>query len=143
MIGFPKPAPGSGRLERRKRKQERAVVTKREERQNRRDEIEAYRALRWAVFQRDGGRDRAFGQPLVFEGDDVKTRAHAHHIVFKSHGGTDTTDNLVNISQETHDMIHKPTRKVLIIEGNADQTLSFTLKELETGKIIRTWESSL
>ncbi len=136
-----KPLPGSGRLERRKRKSERAVMTKREALQQKRDEIEAYRAVRWAVFQRDGGRDRAFGQPLVFEGSDLATAAHAHHVVFRSHGGTDTTDNLVTLSNETHAMIHKPKKQILSIEGNADRTLSFTLKELETGNIIRTWES--
>jgi hypothetical protein len=139
----PKPLPGSGRLERRQRKAARQVVTKREERQNKRDQIEAYRAIRWAVFQRDGGRDRAFGTPLVFEGSDVATTSHAHHVTFRSHGGTDTTDNLVTLSNATHDLIHKPTREVLTIDGNADGTLSFTLKNLETGNVIRTWESTL
>lgn len=133
-----KPAPGSGRLERLKRRSERAVVTKREERKQKLDAIEAYRAVRWDVFQRDGGRDRAFGQPLVFEGSDIATTSHAHHVVFRSHGGTDTTDNLVTLSNETHDMIHK--LGTLTITGNADETLYFTLKDRK-GIIIRTWES--
>ena len=46
-----------------------------------------------------------------------------HHLTFRSHGGPHTTANLVTLCRSCHDLVH---RRRLHIEGNADETLTFT-----------------
>ena len=58
-------------------------------------EREAIR-VRAAVRRRDGGKCRACGKP-GFE---------THHIIYRSHGGRDTEDNLVTTCATCHRAIH-------------------------------------
>ena len=133
-----KPRPGSGRLERKLRKRELAVAVTKADKQGEIKAAEIWRERRLEVYTRDHGTDRAFGVALIFEGDNVETCAQCHHIVYRSHGGSDETGNLCTLSQKAHRMIHDGE---LSIQGDADDTLTFTQKDLTTGRIVRTWES--
>lgn len=73
------------------------------------DKLDARRAddkaLREAIVtvrRRDGGKCRACGKP----------GAHAHHIVYRSHGGSDEPGNLIWACVACHRLIHA---KVLIV----------------------------
>jgi hypothetical protein len=50
-------------------------------------------------------------------------RLEAHHIVFRSHGGKDTLDNLLTLCEECHDHLHegKITLKITGVSGQLDQ----------------------
>jgi 5-methylcytosine-specific restriction endonuclease McrA len=79
----------------------------------RRDRLNAYvRACR-AVDQRDGDVCRVC---YAF----IKSGAHHHHIVPRSLGGTNTTDNLIRVCASCHRDIHA---KKLLVVGNADATI--------------------
>lgn len=134
-----KPLPGSGAAERKERKRLRSVQTRKDAKKAKLDEIAAYNALRWTVFQRDGGRDRAFGTPLVFDGSNTFTASQLHHVVYRSHGGTDTTDNTITVSLATHNLIHEGLLKV---EGDPDSTVTFTLLDKQR-KVLRVWTDTI
>lgn len=56
--------------------------------------------------------------------DDVGLlRGHRHHIVYRSAGGPDSTENVVTVCAECHNAVH--TKKLLDIEGSADEALAF------------------
>lgn len=75
-----------------------------------------------AVDRRENYRCRVFGTPADPRATDMLTRGHHHHIVFRSRGGNDTTDNLVLLSAEAHALVHA---RRLWITGNANQRLTF------------------
>ncbi len=50
-------------------------------------------------------------------------RGHRHHIVYRSAGGKDVSENLVTLCAECHDAEH--VKRSLHVEGNADEALSF------------------
>lgn len=52
---------------------------------------------------------------------------HHHHVVFRSQGGLDTTENIVTLCASCHDRIHART---LFVTGNADGLLTFTKERL-------------
>lgn len=133
-----KPLPGSGRLERRNRKRELAVAVTKAEKRAELQAAEDWRERRLEVYTRDHGTDRSFGIALIFEGDSLTTRAQIHHILYRSHGGSDDMSNLVTLSQKAHQMIHDGE---LTVEGDANGTLTFTQKDLNTGRTVNTWES--
>lgn len=136
---FAKPLPGSGRLERKLRKRGLAVAVTKEEKRQQDIETELWRAQRFAAYTRDHGRCRAFGTPLIFEGEALATRSHCHHVTFRSQQGGNESSNLATLSNDAHTAIHD--LGTLTCEGNADETLIFTQKNLETGAIVRRWES--
>jgi 5-methylcytosine-specific restriction endonuclease McrA len=55
-------------------------------------------ALRLAVAERDGWRCRFCGRTNV--------GIEAHHIVYRSHGGPDTLDNLICLDRDCHGTVH-------------------------------------
>ena len=90
--GLRKPKPHV--IERRERHQQRAA---------------AQRAVRAAVWRRDGGRCRACQR---------RRGRHLHHVQYRSHGGPWTTANCVVLCRECHQDVHA---RILIIAGrNAD-----------------------
>jgi hypothetical protein len=60
-----------------------------------------YTALCRGVMDRDGWKCRCCKRrgPL-----------HAHHIIFRSHGGDDVTWNLITVCDECHDALHFKTK---------------------------------
>jgi 5-methylcytosine-specific restriction endonuclease McrA len=57
-------------------------------------------------------------------------RLEAHHIVFRSHGGKDTLDNLLTLCEECHHHLHqgKITLKVTGVHGHLDQIAQRTMQ---------------
>lgn len=108
----------------------------------------AWDTKRKSIYDRERGKCRAFGWPTVFilgpasKRGDPKFYAHCHHLVFRSALGDDSSGNLISISWEAHDMIHgKHARYAMDAEGNGNGIVRFTLKEAETGKVLKTWTS--
>ena len=95
------------------------------------------RALRAAVWGRDGGKCRACSTLVQLRSDDPFKLMHAHHIRFRSAGGEDTLDNLVSVCGNCHDLIH---RHLIVILGNPNETVTFTEFE-KSGEAKREWES--
>ena len=54
-------------------------------------------------------------------------RGHRHHIVYRSAGGPDSTDNLCTLCPVCHSDEH--VKRTLEIEGNADDALAFWRKD--------------
>lgn len=71
---------------------------------------ELMKALRVAVFSRDQWKCRACQHRYAI---------HLHHLLYKSHGGKDTTMNCVALCKECHQEIH--ARLLLVTFTNADK----------------------
>lgn len=94
-------------------------------------------ARRKATYERDQGRSRASGVELKWQSRNPLEVAHAHHIKFRSRGGSDDLFNQVLLSPSEHDMAHaRHPQFVLDIFGDANKTLTFMKKQVETGKVI-------
>lgn len=74
------------------------------------------------VDQRDGKACRCCDKRSDPEATGLLKRGHRHHLVYRSAGGTDTTDNLVTLCADCHNDEHKNR---LRIEGNPDVALIF------------------
>lgn len=78
-------------------------VSKKQQARNR-----EYTKVRKLVYERDGGLCVLCGAMAT----------DTHHIIFRSHGGPDTLENLVCLCRECHNLAHgvqaKEVRKVLI-----------------------------
>ena len=59
---------------------------------------EEYRKLCQKILERDGWKCQACG---------LRQRLHIHHIVFRSHGGEDTLENLIALCSDCHDAVHR------------------------------------
>lgn len=70
--------------------------------EKRRQKIRTLRDASAIVKKRDGGRCRACG----------KLGNQAHHLIYRSHGGSDRPDNLVWCCSQCHRLIHA---KVLLV----------------------------
>jgi hypothetical protein len=135
---FPKPLPGSGRMERRKNRLARKVGIEAETFDQKLERVEFWRELRLAVFTRDKGKCRACAQPLDIDGGTSRDALNCHHLKHRSAGGTDTLDNLVATCGTCH-RLHHDSR--LDINGDPDGTLFFILRDLK-GSVKRAWEST-
>ena len=98
MIGFPKPRPRV--LDRIQYKKDLAAKE---------------RACRIAVRKRDHGR-------CQIPGCRAASR-HLHHVVFRSHGGTWQTGNIVSLCPRCHQFVYA---RLIWITGNADEQLMIT-----------------
>jgi len=94
--------------------------------------------LRKEAYARDGGCCRVTGVPLKLVSDNPELVAHGHHVIFRSAGGADELWNIAIVSPRVHERIHQHQYDV---EGNANDTLICRERDLETGKILREWES--
>lgn len=74
----------------------------------------AYRAVCKLVDARDGSLCRVCALPL-------RDGAHHHHIVNRSLGGKDTTENLVLVCPSCHVLIHQ---KRVLVSGSGDGHLA-------------------
>lgn len=79
-----------------------------------------------AVDARDKHRCRACGKPAPVNGVGVLQKAHRHHIVYRSAGGPDTTQNLALLCARCHWDEHQHRLRV---EGDADDKLTFWRKD--------------
>jgi hypothetical protein len=53
----------------------------------------------------------------------VGSMRHQHHIVYRSKSGTETTENLVTLCSQCHDLVHR--KRLWIIGANANLGLTF------------------
>lgn len=79
-----------------------------EKRRMQADAAKAWRRLCELITVRDRGRCRVCGVLTHERPDsDPRTRAHRHHVVYRSAGGPDTLDNLVLLCGQCHDDEHQ------------------------------------
>lgn len=78
----------------------------------------AWQRVKSVIAIRDKYRCRLCGKPCRY-GDPIATKADAHHIVFASAGGDDTSGNLLYLCRGCHDLIHVVKR--FFLSGNADE----------------------
>lgn len=67
-------------------------------------------------------------------------RGHHHHIVYRSAGGEDSKENVCLLCARCHDAEH--VKKSLHISGNAEETLTFSLRDEEGAWYISAVETS-
>lgn len=104
---------------------------------------DAWEAVRRACYARDHGMSRISGKPLDLHNANPWKVADFHHIVFRSCGGTDETANVLTVARDEHDMIHgRHARFLLDVAGDADGIVSIVQRSVETGRIVREWESA-
>lgn len=87
----------------------------------------AWRAVCKVVDARDGRACRACGRRSDPEAMGL-LRGHRHHIVYRSAGGLNTSDNLCVLCASCHSDEH--VKRTLRVEGNADVALTFWKKDL-------------
>ena len=80
-----------------------------------------YRTLCKAILQRDGYRCRSCG---------MRSGLNCHHVVFRSQGGEDTTENILVLCSACHDGIHKDVKYgqyglVIVLPANANAEVVF------------------
>lgn len=86
-----------------------------DQREKRRAEDMAWRQAVATVRKRDGGRCRACGQPGT----------HAHHLVYRSHGGSDEPRNLIWTCAACHRLIHAKVLLVTFLRAHPAKTVRF------------------
>lgn len=92
------------------------------------------------AYDRDGGKCRATGKWLPFRHSSLLQVAHSHHVIFLSRGGSDGPENRITVCFAIHKMIH---HGLLDVTGDPNSTVTFTEKNLETGAIVRVWDSAV
>lgn len=104
----------------------------------------AWDLLRRKVYDRENGLCRACGRHTRFTGKgNPENQAHCHHVIFRSAGGKDEMRNLANLCGSCHEKHHAGYRgERLESFGNAEKVLTFRSFNLETGQLLREWESA-
>ena len=126
-----------GRLAPALRKLERIRKDKRAKLEDvRKHRIQATR-IRLEVFRRDRWVCRACFRRMLWQHDDPRRVGHAHHVVYRSAGGSDQPSNLVTLCAACHEQEHQ---HLLTIEGRPDATLTFTLRDTHRN-VLHVWES--
>lgn len=135
---FFKQPEGTAKAERKARKLAAKAGREPETHQQTLDRLEFWRSLRLELFARDSGKCRACAKPLDLNAGISGDAFHAHHLLFRSQGGTDELVNLIALCSVCHRLCHDGR---LTICGTVD-ALQFTLRTLK-GTISRAWESVL
>lgn len=86
------------------------------------DEEQARRLVYRAVSTRDGYKCRVCRRRCDPDASDMLAKGHHHHLIFRSKGGQDTTDNLALLCAQCHADVHAYRLK---LEGNPDVALEF------------------
>lgn len=135
---MPAPLWKSSTLDRKAAKYEARVARVKSKKAEDRKAAAVFSLKRQQAYQRDHGLCRVFGVPVKLTSANPLEVAHAHHVIFRSAGGTDDLSNLATVSARAHDLIH---RHVIDVSGNANGTLVIRQRNIETGRIVREWES--
>ena len=107
MSGLSKPEKGSGRAASQARRFARRLAARKAKRKAARDEALIFAELRRQVWERDGRRCRVCGTSLALATGNPFVDLHAHHVVFRSQGGTDDLSNLVSLCHACHEGVHQ------------------------------------
>jgi 5-methylcytosine-specific restriction endonuclease McrA len=137
---FPKPCRGDFRAELQRRKKERQREKAKATRRLKLAHRATMLALRAACYHRDHGRCRCCGAGLVLESENLRVRMQTHHIIYRSAGGADELGNCISLCFDCHRQEHGHE---LDITGDANGTLIIVERNLETGRIVRQWESAV
>ena len=129
-----KPSRFSRDVAKHERKELRAKVRAAEDRR----ESAEWTAISKAIYVRDHGCCRVCGRETKRLSENPLLRAQCHHIVYRSAGGGDHSDNLINVCGVCHDQEHA---HVIQITGHGDGVVSIIKTNLETGRVVRAWES--
>ena len=142
-MGAPAYIPKPSKFQRDAAKWERGRARDKAKRAEELAEKKAWDALTLDAYNRDHGCSRLSWRPLEYRTQNPFTVADPHHIKWRSAGGLDVLENIVTISREEHDMIHmRGNYKFRIeVEGNANKTLTCRKFSMETGRLVREWES--
>ena len=87
--------------------------------------------LRSQVMQRVDARDGGVCRicQSLTTAFDISRQPHRHHIVYRSHGGLDTLENIILVCALCHDQLHRSGK--LILSGDSD---SLVVKRFKTGR---------
>jgi 5-methylcytosine-specific restriction endonuclease McrA len=93
----------------------------------------AWTAVCKAVDARDGKACRCCDKRSDPDATGLLTRGHRHHLIYRSAGGKDTTENICTLCARCHDDEHTSE---LLIDGptmplNADGPLIFSRRDLD------------
>jgi hypothetical protein len=127
-----KPVEGSARLKRQTEKLKAKGAIEKTITAVKREDDRADREIRFFCFLRDHRKCRAFGTPLKFDTDNLKKRAHNHHIVFLSAGGSNDPSNRITLGPVAHQMIHDGLLEI-VEPANANETVRFKEYEMRSG----------
>lgn len=86
----------------------------------------AWRAVCQVIDARDGKRCRCCDKRSDPDGTGLLDRGHRHHLIYRSAGGKDVSENLITLCASCHDDEH---HNRLRIEGNPDERLTFWRKD--------------
>lgn len=126
--------------ERIERQEKRRVERAKAKRQSKLDAIKLDDIERRKAYDRDGGKCRATGQWLPFRHKSLLKVAHSHHVVYLSLGGARGAENRITVAWSVHKLIHA---NELEVTGDPATTVTFTLWNLETMKVVKSWDSTL
>lgn len=135
-VTFPKPSRLDRDIAKYERKQERAKQRKAIQRQESAD----WTVIRKAIYARDHGCCRVCGREVKVLSENPLLQSHCHHIMYRSAGGGDHSDNLVNLCAVCHSQEHA---HVINISGHGDGVIAIVKINLETGRTVRAWESEV
>lgn len=110
MFGFPKPRPKI--FDKRDQQRERERITR-----------EVY-AL---VAERDRRQCRCCGRKGSYEASGSDKALHRHHLVYRSRGGVETSENLISLCRWCHALIH--AKQLWPLGTNADRRITFEIHE--------------
>ena len=137
-MAFSGPLLKPSRLDRQVDKYEKRMAKAKAKKAEDRQAAVVFSENRRQAYKRDNGLCRVFGVGVKLTSANPLEVGHAHHVRFRSAGGDDSLGNLATVSARAHDLIH---RHVLDVTGDANGTLSITQRHLETGRIVRQWDS--
>lgn len=91
-----------------------------------REDAAIWRAVCRVVDARDGRECRACGKRTNPDAIGL-LRGHRHHMVYRSAGGKDTSENLVTLCAADHDAEHRSRLRIAVLdrEHGADGPLQF------------------
>ncbi len=138
MISFQKPSKLLAASDRYLAKQKKAAAKRTLKRKAKLDAIAAFQVVRERAYRRDGGCCRVLGIPLKLHSDNPFLVAHAHHVIYRSAGGTDDLDNILTVSLDAHRMEHEHK---IDISGHANGVITIATMQPETGKVLSVRES--
>jgi hypothetical protein len=75
--------------------------------------------IKRAIALRDGYACRLCRRPCRFDAPQISRRADPHHIVFRSAGGEDTLENMLQLCRWCHDDVH--VFRDVVLSGNANE----------------------
>lgn len=129
---IPKPS----RFDRQMGQYEKRMGRARAQRLSKREQAAAWDLVRKAVYDRDGGVCRACGLHAEWKARIPSQLGHAHHIIYRSAGGSSEMHNLAWLCGFCHDQEHSHRIR---ITGTGER-ITIERIDLRTSEVVKTWE---